>query len=72
MEGGKGAIAQGKMLLTTRETARLVGVCENTVRNYVGAGTFPPPVLLPGNHKRFRRSDVEAWIGNLAAASNAA
>lgn len=60
------------MLLTLRDAALLIGMHENTVRNYVGAGTFPPPVLLPGNHKRFRRSDIEAWVGNLAAASSAA
>lgn len=49
--------------LTVGEVAAILGVNASTVRAYTDS---TPPALscrrLPGNHRRFRRSDVEALL----------
>ncbi len=56
-------------LLNVRETARRLGVHENTVRNWAREG-FLPEVRVPGSRfRRFRAADVERLIaqrGNAA------
>jgi excisionase family DNA binding protein len=41
-----------------REAADLVGVHENTIRNWVKAGILCPVVKTPGGHSRFNPEDV--------------
>lgn len=43
------------------DVARECSVPESTVRYWVHMGQGPPSYKL-GRHRRFRRSDVEAWI----------
>lgn len=48
-----------KPYLTVRETARLLGVHENTVRNWVAAGTLVSARLPGATAHRFAREEVE-------------
>ncbi len=52
-------MAATKDLLNVRETASMLGVHENTVRNWEHAGNLEA-VKLPGSgFRRFRREDIE-------------
>ena len=46
-------------LLNVRETAKLLGIHENTVRNWVKSGALPDSRIPGSNFHRFRRADVE-------------
>jgi excisionase family DNA binding protein len=48
-------------LLTTGEAAEILSVSPSTVINYADAGLLKA-FRLPGGHRRFRRSDVEALL----------
>ena len=46
--------------LTVRETARRLGVHENTVRNWADRGIIRPARVLPGSrYRRFSPGEVE-------------
>ncbi len=47
--------------LTAREVAELLAVDHSTVTRWANAGQIKC-IRLPGGHRRFRRSDVEAFI----------
>ncbi len=47
-----------KRLLSVRETARLLGVHENTIRNWDRAGLIRA-VRLPSGFRRFQREEVD-------------
>jgi excisionase family DNA binding protein len=49
------------VLLTPREVAELLGVRTATVGWWVRTGALRPFVRTPGGHRRYRRSDVEAF-----------
>jgi excisionase family DNA binding protein len=53
-------------LLTVRQTARFLNVCERTVYNWAGAGKIPVIVLNAENGDsrslRFRKSDLLKWL----------
>jgi excisionase family DNA binding protein len=46
-------------LMQVRETARALGVSENTIRRWEERGLIPA-IRLPSGVRRFRREDVEA------------
>lgn len=48
-----------KALLTVRETARLLGVHENTVRNWQEKGILRAARLPSSGYRRFDRDEVE-------------
>lgn len=50
-------------LLTDREVARLLKSCPRTVHNLVSRGEFPAPIKL-GRMTRWRRSEIEAFLGS--------
>lgn len=47
--------------LTVGDAAELIGLHPNTIRIYADSGRLPCR-RLPGGHRRFRRSDVEALL----------
>lgn len=49
-------------LLTTSQAAELAGISHSYLRKLTDAGTLP--VEYRGSHRRIRRTDVEAWLGN--------
>lgn len=49
--------------LNVRETARLLNVHENTIRNWVKEGTLPDARVPGSRFHRFRQVDVERLIG---------
>ena len=46
------------------DIAELLLVTTRTLRRWIKAGIFPPPVALTGRVKRWRRGDVEHWIAS--------
>lgn len=65
------------ILLRESEVAAMIGFATRTVRKWVSAGAFPGPIVMPGSdpqrrHRRWLRSEVEAWIGRLAEQRGAA
>jgi excisionase family DNA binding protein len=47
--------------LTIKEVARRLQVSQKTIRRWVHAGTFPPPVYL-GIHPRWHERDVSSFF----------
>lgn len=47
-------------LLSISKTANILGVHVATLRNWDRDGTLTP-VKTPGNHRRYRMSDIEAF-----------
>lgn len=45
--------------LNVRDTAQMLGVSENTIRNWAERGVLPPARVLPSGFRRFSRADVE-------------
>lgn len=46
--------------LTTAQAAKLAGISQTYLRNLSDAGTVP--VIYRGTHRRFRESDILAWV----------
>lgn len=51
-------------MLTVREVSRMLNVHGNTVRNWSAAGLFPEYRLTTGNHRRYKKSDIDAYIAS--------
>lgn len=49
-------------LLTISEVSELVGLSQNTVRNYMKAGNFPVSITSGTRTVRWKRSEIEAWM----------
>jgi excisionase family DNA binding protein len=49
-------------LLTAAEVAQLLAVPRSSVYEYARATRQPLPSIVVGRHRRFYRSDVEAWL----------
>lgn len=49
-------------LLTTRETAELVGFKEQTLKNWRATGRGPAFIRVNGRSVRYRLDAVQAWI----------
>jgi excisionase family DNA binding protein len=52
--------------LTIGDAARILGVSVDTVRRWSDEGRVPV-VVLPSGHRRYRRSDIDAFIAGGAA-----
>jgi excisionase family DNA binding protein len=52
------------VLLRVREVAEILGVSVRTVWRLVSDGTLAQPVAI-GRSKRWRRSDIDAFIASL-------
>ncbi len=55
-------MASGRLLLTTTEAAKLLGVGTSSVKRWADEGRLPV-VRTPGGHRRFRPEDVAALVG---------
>jgi len=59
---GKAEPSPHAALLTLSEVSVLVGLSQNTVRNYMKAGNFPASITSGTRTVRWKRSEVEAWM----------
>ncbi len=50
------------LLLTEKETARMLGFSRRTLQGWRGRGTGPHYVEISPRCIRYRRSDIEKWI----------
>ncbi len=55
-------------LMTAAQVARLLAVPTSSVYEYARRCQHPLPSIVVGRHRRFLRSDVAAWVGELRAA----
>jgi prophage regulatory protein len=51
-------------LVRLSDVCKLVGLSRSSIYSRVGEGTFPAPVKLSDHCVRWRREDLEAWVGN--------
>jgi len=51
-------------LLTARQVAELLGVPRSSIHEYARRLHAPLPSIAVGRHRRFYRSDVEAWLAD--------
>jgi len=52
--------------LTLGQAARFLGVAQSTVRRWSDQGRLPA-FYTPGGHRRFRRAELESFVGQSAA-----
>lgn len=50
-----------EQLLTAKQLAQILGTRTNTVYDLAAAGKLPS-LRIPGVGRRFRQSEVEAWL----------
>lgn len=48
-------------LLTLNEVVNALRITRSSLYRWLEEGKFPPPVLV-GQHKRWRREDIEAYL----------
>ena len=53
-----------KVMLTTTDVAQLLGLHPNTVRRWNAKGILKSYRIGPRGDRRFKREDIEAFIGN--------
>jgi predicted DNA-binding transcriptional regulator AlpA len=51
------------LLVSVRDTARLLGISEKTIRNQCCTGTFPLSTVKIGGRQLFRMRDIIALVG---------
>src|SRR3712207_5580551 len=52
--------------LTLGQAARYLGVAQSTIRKWSDSGRLPD-FYTPGGHRRFRRGDLDAFLGRAPA-----
>ena len=57
------AAGGGLEWLTLGQAAKYLGVAQSTVRKWCDTGRLPA-FYTPGGHRRFRRSDLDAFLGS--------
>jgi excisionase family DNA binding protein len=55
-------MSSDKILLTAAEVAKLTGFAEGTIRHFVSQRRIPF-IRMSARCIRFRRSDIDAWLG---------
>ena len=58
---------EGHEWLTLGQAARYLGVAQSTIRKWSDMGRLPA-FYTPGGHRRFRRSDLDAFVGGSVGA----
>jgi excisionase family DNA binding protein len=53
------------LLLSVAETARLLGLSDQTLRNWSSRNKLPIPSVRVGGRRLFRRADVETYVAGL-------
>jgi excisionase family DNA binding protein len=59
--GNRVPAGEGKEWLTLGQAAAYLGAAQSTVRKWADGGRLPA-FYTPGGHRRFRRSDLEAFL----------
>ena len=59
--GGRRGADDGREWFTLGQAAAFLGAAQSTVRKWADAGRLPA-FYTPGGHRRFRRSDLEAFL----------
>ena len=67
---GRGRIGEELDWLTLGEAARYLGVAQSTIRKWSDQGRLPA-FYTPGGHRRYRRSDLEAFLERSGPAARA-
>ncbi|MBD0289790.1 MAG: response regulator [Thermoleophilia bacterium] len=67
-EGGSGA--PGADWLTLGQAAKYLGVAQSTIRKWSDSGRLPA-FYTPGGHRRFRRGDLDQFLGSSRGAGRA-
>jgi DNA-binding transcriptional MerR regulator len=49
-------------LLTQRQAAAYLNVSITTLQRWRRNGIGPPSIVLPNGYRRFRKSDLDAWL----------
>jgi DNA-binding transcriptional MerR regulator len=49
-------------LLTQRQAAEYLNVSIVTLQRWRRKGIGPPSIVLPNGYRRFRKSDLDAWL----------
>ena len=57
-----------QILLCIRDVAKLLGVSERAVWGWAADGSFPPAIKM-GRLRRWRRVDIDTWLGRQADAA---
>jgi excisionase family DNA binding protein len=57
--------------LTLGQAARYLGVAQSTIRKWSDSGRLPA-FYTPGGHRRFRRGDLDSFLGSSRGAAGAA
>ena len=60
-------VAVDEQLLRVPEVLAMVGVGKNKLEDMVAAGDFPAPLWIGPKARRWRRSEILAWIESLSA-----
>ncbi|MDP9345891.1 MAG: helix-turn-helix domain-containing protein [Actinomycetota bacterium] len=58
-------VALDEPLMTARHVAQLLAIPTSSVYEYARRRQAPLPSITVGRHRRFYRSDVEAWLTDL-------
>ena len=58
-------VALDEPLLTAGQVAELLAIPRSTVYEYARRRHRPLPSIEVGRHRRFYRTDVEAWLAHL-------
>jgi excisionase family DNA binding protein len=69
----RGALRSGRAdpeWLTLGEAAKYLGVAQSTIRKWSDSGRLPA-FYTPGGHRRFRRSDLDSFLGSSRGAGRA-
>ena len=68
--GTGGGRANAPEWLTLGEAAKYLGVAQSTIRKWSDSGRLPA-FYTPGGHRRFRRGDLDSFLGSSRGAGRA-
>jgi len=57
-------MARNPDMIGPEEIAAMLGVDPKTVNRWGGKNGFPQPTRTPGNHRRWHRADILAYISD--------
>ena len=58
-------MAARPLLLRASDVKARIGVSQTWLWRHTKDGTFPAPRIMPGGHRRWMLSEVEAWEASL-------
>lgn len=62
---------QEKNILSTEETANMLGVSVDTLRRWDKAGTFIPDARTQGGHRKYTLSQIDEYLSNIISKGKA-